>query len=123
MLDKILGVLVPAATKRASIFTPMLAYNFIFGGLSVVVYFKSGSLWVFWPELILAGYSIYRHEKWANDPKTLPLLAPQKVAMKWLDLTLGDKRNIIEGEAISQQKADPGVQNPESKRIDGGGAK
>lgn len=113
MLDKILSALAPAATKRASVFTPMLIFNLIFGSLSFLVYLRSGNLAVFIPELLLACYSVYRHEQWAKkDPG---LLAPQKVALRWLDLTMGDNTHIIEGETIVQDSAIP---NPELKQIE-----
>lgn len=113
--------MLPAVTKRASIFSPMLNLNIVVSIISFAVYWRSNSLLVFLPWIVvLLPYSIYRHEKWAKDPETRGLLAPQKVAIKWLDYTMGDNKNIIEGEAIRQNSA---IQNPEAKQLKEGGKK
>lgn len=110
MLDKLFGAMSPLVTKRASVFTPLIALNFIVGVLSFLTYVSSKNMAVFIPAIILLVYSMYRHEKWAN--KEPGLLAPQKVALKWLDITQGDNTTI--GKEIIETEP---VENPDMKQI------
>jgi hypothetical protein len=95
-------------TKRTSIFTPLLTLNTIVISFSCIIYWKSNTLWIFIPALILLAYSIYRHERYAKE---MPhMLSTETIQRLGMNLRMGNNRTQRTEESIDAMQP---VTNPE----------
>jgi hypothetical protein len=95
-------------TTRTSIFTPLITFNTIIIGFSVLIYYKNSNLWVFAPSVLLLLYSIYRHERFAQEmPHMLSTETIQKIGM---NLKMGNNKAVKSEASIDAMQP---IKNPE----------
>lgn len=100
-------------TARATVMTPLLILHGIILFFGTVIFFRSvaGGIAMFIIWLPILGYTLWRHEKWAK--KAPWLLAPEKVAIRGIDVYGTDKKRISEKDIIDLEP----VNNPEQKQL------
>lgn len=109
------GWLTGLITTRATVMTPLLIINAVVLSFGVTVFLVKDSLVLIIVWVVLLIYTLYRHEKWAVAAPYL--LAPQKIALKGLEMYGTNTKTIDPTDVIDLTPINNPEQHIETKRI------